>query len=156
MTSTAGLWLAVVLSGAYHGLNPGMGWPLAVSSALMEQRQSALWRALAALAGGHFLAMLGVLLPFAMMAVLIDYQREIRIGAALIVIAMGLYIAVTRNHPRFLSRVPRGRFKPDGGEATISGFCVEIDDKTGLATRAADLRLGGCLNPAEPLFWVSL
>lgn len=106
MTSTAGLWLAVVLSGAYHGLNPGMGWPLAVSSALMEQRQSALWRALAALAGGHFVAMLGVLLPFALMAVLVDYQREIRIGAALIVIAMGLYIAITRRHPRFLSRIP--------------------------------------------------
>ncbi len=106
MTSTAGLWLAVVLSGAYHGLNPGMGWPLAVSSALMEQRQSALWRALAALAGGHFVAMLGVLLPFALMAVLVDYQREIRIGAALIVIAMGLYIALTQRHPRFLSRVP--------------------------------------------------
>lgn len=109
MTSTAGLWLAVVLSGAYHGLNPGMGWPLAVSSALMEQRQSALWRALAALAGGHFLAMLGVLLPFALMAVLVDYQREIRIGAALIVIAMGAYIAITRRHPRMLSRIPPGR-----------------------------------------------
>ncbi|MEM1004740.1 MAG: hypothetical protein AAGK26_05125 [Pseudomonadota bacterium] len=106
MTSTAGLWLAVVLSGAYHGLNPGMGWPLAVSSALMEQRQSALWRALAALAGGHFVAMLGVLLPFALMAMLVDYQREIRIGAALIVIAMGAYIAITRSHPRFLARVP--------------------------------------------------
>lgn len=106
MTSTAGLWLAVVLSGAYHGLNPGMGWPLAVSSALMEQRQSALWRALAALASGHFMAMLGVLLPFALMAVLVDYQREIRIGAALIVIAMGLYIAITRRHPRMLSRIP--------------------------------------------------
>lgn len=106
MTSTAGLWLAVVLSGAYHGLNPGMGWPLAVSSALMEQRQSALWRALAALAGGHFIAMLGVLLPFALMAVLVDYQREIRIGAALIVVAMGLFIAITRRHPRFLSRIP--------------------------------------------------
>lgn len=109
MTSTAGLWLAVVLSGAYHGLNPGMGWPLAVSAALMEQRQSALWRALAALAGGHFLAMLGVLLPFALMTVLVDYQREIRIAAALIVIAMGLYIAITRRHPRFLSRVPPSR-----------------------------------------------
>ncbi|MEM7089426.1 MAG: hypothetical protein AAF496_07600 [Pseudomonadota bacterium] len=106
MTSTAGLWLAVVLSGAYHGLNPGMGWPLAVSSALMEQRQSALWRALAALAGGHFVAMLGVLLPFALMAMLVDYQREIRIGAALIVIAMGAYIAITRSHPRFLARIP--------------------------------------------------
>ncbi|NOE32788.1 MULTISPECIES: hypothetical protein [unclassified Ruegeria] len=106
MTSTAGLWLAVVLSGAYHGLNPGMGWPLAVSSALMEQRPSALWQALAALAGGHFVAMLGVLLPFALMAVLVDYQKEIRIGAALIVIGMGLYIAITRRHPRFLSRIP--------------------------------------------------
>ena len=109
MTSTAGLWLAVVLSGAYHGLNPGMGWPLAVSAALMEQKQSALWRALTALAGGHFLAMLGVLLPFALMTVLVDYQREIRIGAALIVIAMGLYIAIVRRHPRALSRVPPGK-----------------------------------------------
>ncbi|WP_170371110.1 hypothetical protein [Ruegeria arenilitoris] len=109
MTSTAGLWLAVVLSGAYHGLNPGMGWPLAVSAALMEQRQSALWRALAALAGGHFVAMLGVLLPFALMTILVDFQREIRIGAALIVIAMGLYIAITRRHPRFLARVPPSR-----------------------------------------------
>jgi cytochrome c biogenesis protein CcdA len=72
----------------------------------MEQRQSALWRALAALAGGHFVAMLGVLLPFALMAVLVDYQKEIRIGAALIVIAMGLYIAITRRHPRMLSRIP--------------------------------------------------
>lgn len=105
-TSTAGLWLAVILSGAYHGLNPGMGWPLAVSSALMEQRQSALWRALAALAGGHFLAMLGILLPFALMAALVEYQREIRIGAALMVIAMGTYIAITRRHPRILSRIP--------------------------------------------------
>lgn len=109
LTSTAGLWLAVLLSGAYHGLNPGMGWPLAVSSALMEQRQSALWRALAALASGHFVAMLGVLLPFALMAALIEYQREIRIGAALIVIVMGIYIAITRRHPRVLSRIPPGR-----------------------------------------------
>ena len=28
--TTAGLWLAVVASGLYHGVNPGMGWPLAV------------------------------------------------------------------------------------------------------------------------------
>ncbi|SHE67962.1 hypothetical protein SAMN05444279_10647 [Ruegeria intermedia] len=109
MTSTAGLWLAVVLSGAYHGLNPGMGWPLAVSAALMEQRQHALWHALVALAGGHFVAMMGVLLPFALMTILVDFQREIRIGAALIVIAMGLYIAITRRHPRFLARVPPSR-----------------------------------------------
>ncbi len=106
LTTAAGLWLAVILSGLYHGLNPGMGWPLAVSSALFERRRSALWPALGALSVGHFVAMLAILLPFSMMTLLIDNQREIRIGAGLIVIAMGLYLAITRRHPRFLSRIP--------------------------------------------------
>lgn len=106
LTTAAGLWLAVILSGLYHGINPGMGWPLAVSSALFERRRSALWPALGALALGHFAAMLGILLPFSMMSLLIDNQREIRIGAGVIVIAMGVYLAITRRHPRFLARVP--------------------------------------------------
>ena len=33
----AGLWLAVVASGLYHGVNPGMGWPLAVSAGLIDR-----------------------------------------------------------------------------------------------------------------------
>lgn len=106
MTTTAGLWLAVVLSGLYHGLNPGMGWPLAVSSALMEQRPRALYRALAALATGHFLAMLVVLLPFSLMTLLLDYERELRLVAGGIVVALGLWLLITRKHPRFLSRIP--------------------------------------------------
>ena len=40
----AGLWLAVVASGLYHGVNPGMGWPLAVSAGLMDRSSRALWR----------------------------------------------------------------------------------------------------------------
>ena len=51
----AALWGAVILSGLYHGLNPGMGWPLAVSAALMERKSSSMLKALAALAIGHFL-----------------------------------------------------------------------------------------------------
>lgn len=92
--------------GVYHGLNPGMGWPLAVSSALMERRATALPQALAALATGHFLSMTAILMPFSLMVALVDWQREIRILAALIVIAMGAYLLVNRRHPRFLSRVP--------------------------------------------------
>ncbi len=110
---TAGLWLAVLLSGIYHGLNPGMGWPLAVSSALMEldprRRDSALFRALASLSLGHFLAMLGILLPFTLMLVLAEYERVIRMGAGALVIALGLWILVTNRHPRFLARVPPSR-----------------------------------------------
>ncbi len=106
MMTAAGLWLAVVASGLYHGVNPGMGWPLAVSAALMEGGRPPLYKAMGALAGGHFLAMVGILLPFAMMTLLVEYQREIRIGAGLIVIGMGVFLMIYRRHPRFLSRVP--------------------------------------------------
>lgn len=55
---------------------------------------------------------------------------------------------------RFLTRLPRERFEPALGPATVSGFAVEIDDKTGLATRAKGLRLGGVLSTQEPEFWL--
>ncbi len=105
----AALWWAVIASGLYHGLNPGMGWPLAVSAALMERRRSALPAALVALAIGHFLSMTAILLPFSMMTVLTDWQAEIRIGAGIIVIGLGIYLLITRRHPRFLARVPPTR-----------------------------------------------
>lgn len=104
--TAAGLWLAVVGSGVYHGLNPGMGWPLAVSAGLMGRQTADLFRALSLLAVGHFLAMMGILLPFAAMVVLIDWQREIRIAAGLLVIAAGVYLLINRRHPRFLARIP--------------------------------------------------
>ncbi len=56
---------------------------------------------------------------------------------------------------RFLTRIPRGRFEPASGPATISGLAVEIDDKTGLATDVGALRLGGVLKPLEPAFWAA-
>ena len=100
------LWWAVIASGIYHGINPGMGWPLAVSSALMERQKSSLYKALLALAFGHLLAMTAILLPFSLLYVLVDYQREIQIGAACLVIALGVYLLINRRHPRFLARVP--------------------------------------------------
>ena len=55
---------------------------------------------------------------------------------------------------RFLTRIPRARFEPANGAATLSGLAVETDDRTGLATRVKALRLGGVLTPSEPHFWV--
>ncbi|MEE9588162.1 MAG: TIGR00282 family metallophosphoesterase [Hyphomicrobiaceae bacterium] len=55
---------------------------------------------------------------------------------------------------RFVTKIPRGRFQPASGAATISGLAVEIDDATGLALRTNPLRLGGSLRTTEPLFWV--
>lgn len=103
------LWWAVIVSGLYHGLNPGMGWPLIVSSALMEKRRTALLHSLGALSLGHLLAMAVILLPFSMMTLLVWWETEIRIGASVIVIALGCYLLINRRHPRFLARVPPSR-----------------------------------------------
>jgi hypothetical protein len=99
------LWLAVVASGLYHGLNPGMGWPLAVSAGLMERRPRALVAALWPLSAGHLLAMLAVILPFTLLAALVQWQREVQVGAALLVIGFGIFRFVNRRHPRALARI---------------------------------------------------
>jgi hypothetical protein len=101
----AGLWLAVVASGFYHGVNPGMGWPLAVSAGLMERNPRALVSALWPLWVGHLLAMLLVLLPFALLVALVEWQRQIQIGASLLVIGFGIFRLVNRRHPRRLARI---------------------------------------------------
>ena len=109
LSTTAALWWAVVASGLYHGVNPGMGWPLAVSSALMERNYGSLYKALLALSAGHLVAMAAILFPFATLLVLVEWQREIQIGAACLVIVAGVYLLINRRHPRFLARVPPAR-----------------------------------------------
>ena len=103
--TTAGLWLAVVASGFYHGVNPGMGWPLAVSAGLMSRGRRDVMAALMPLAAGHLASMLVILLPFAAMTALLDWQREIRIGASIAVIAFGIFRLVNRRHPRARARI---------------------------------------------------
>jgi hypothetical protein len=109
LTSVTALWGAVIFSGIYHGINPGMGWPLAVSAALMERKHKAMPRALAMLALGHFLAMIGILLPFSLMVVLIEWELEIRVAAGILVIAIGVYLLINRRHPKILARVHPAR-----------------------------------------------
>jgi hypothetical protein len=102
---TYGLWLAVVVSGLYHGVNPGMGWPLAVSAGLMGRSSRALLAALWPLTVGHLLAMLVVLLPFALLVTLVEWQQQIQIGASLLVIGFGIFRLAHRRHPRVLARI---------------------------------------------------
>lgn len=51
---------------------------------------------------------------------------------------------------RFITGMPRDRFTPANGEATLSGVYVETDDRTGRATRIAMVRNGGLLQAAKP------
>ena len=109
LQSTPALWGAVVLSGLYHGANPGMGWPLAVSAAMIERRGAALPKAVAALGAGHFLAMLVILVPFSMMTAVVAWQQQIRVAAGALVIGFGVFLLIYRRHSRILARVPPHR-----------------------------------------------
>jgi hypothetical protein len=82
-----------------------MGWPLAVSAGLMERSSRALVAALGPLTIGHLLAMLVVILPFSLLVSLVQWQRQIQIGASLLVIGFGIFRFVNRRHPRVLARI---------------------------------------------------
>ena len=141
--TTALLWLAVVASGLYHGVNPGMGWPLAVSAGLMERSSRALVGALWPLTIGHLLAMLVVILPFTLLVVIVQWQRQIQISASILVIGFGIFRLVNQRHPRALARI-----RPT--QLALWSFAVAIAHGAGLMLvpiylglcRAADLNRG--------------
>jgi len=93
-------WAALLLLGAVHGINPGMGWLFAVARGLQEGRSSAVWRTLLPLAIGHAAA-IGVMLIAAAAVGLLVPGEVLRWGVAAILLAFGLYRLVRAWHPRY-------------------------------------------------------
>src|SRR6266403_3700181 len=87
-----------------------MGWPLAVSAGLFERSSRALLAALWPLTVGHLLAMFVVILPFALLVALVEWQQQIQIGASLLVVGFGIFRFVNRRHPRVLARIRPTQF----------------------------------------------
>jgi metallophosphoesterase (TIGR00282 family) len=63
-------------------------------------------------------------------------------------------IGMVKDEPltRFLRKIPRARFEPANGPATLCGLAVETDAR-GLATKVGPVRLGGLLEETTPSFW---
>lgn len=98
-------WSAIVALGAYHGLNPGMGWLFAVSNGMQARRASGVFLALPPIALGHLLAMAAALLPFALVSLYLERLDAIRAAAALLLVILGIYKLFSPRHPRFLARI---------------------------------------------------
>src|SRR6478672_9289383 len=86
--------------GAFHGLNPGMGWLFAVALGMQEGRRSAVWRALVPLTLGHALAIAGAI-GVAMLAGTAVSPQMLRWPVATLLLAMGLRQLFRHLHPRW-------------------------------------------------------
>jgi len=95
-------WLTVALLGAYHGLNPAMGWLFAVALGLQERRRSAVLRAFAPIALGHAASVAAVvaLVSLAQAVVTPDVIRVV--GAAVLIGYGGAMLLRGVAHPRWV------------------------------------------------------
>jgi hypothetical protein len=99
MGSTA-LWLMLLL-GAYHGINPGMGWLFAVALGMQERKGSAVARALVPIALGHALSIGIVVLAAAFLGMALP-REAIRYPVAALLFGLGVFSMVRHYHPRWV------------------------------------------------------
>jgi hypothetical protein len=91
-------WQGVALLGAYHGVNPGMGWLFAVALGMQQGRARGVVRALPPIALGHCVAV-AVVLAVAAAAQLVVPLATLKIAVAAILIAFGIYRLWRHRHP---------------------------------------------------------
>ncbi len=99
MSSTA-QWLMLLL-GAYHGINPGMGWLFAVALGMQEQRGSAVAKSLAPIALGHALAIGSVVMVAAFLGKALPLLT-VRYCVATLLVGLGILGLVRHWHPRWV------------------------------------------------------
>jgi hypothetical protein len=98
--SSTTMWLMLLL-GAYHGLNPGMGWLFAVALGMQEQKGTTLFRSLVPMALGHALAVGSVVAVAALLGVSLPLVVIRGIVAAGLV-GLGIFFLVRHWHPRWV------------------------------------------------------
>jgi hypothetical protein len=93
-------WVALLALGAFHGVNPAMGWLFAVALGLQERDSRDVWRALPPLAAGHAAAV-AVAVAIAIGIGVVVPLPALRWIVAALLVAMGGYRLVRHRHPRF-------------------------------------------------------
>jgi hypothetical protein len=94
-------WLTLAALGAYHGINPAMGWLFAVSRGLQERSGRAVALALPPIALGHALSVGATVALLAAGSAALS-STVLRMGLALLVIAVALFKLVRPRHPRWV------------------------------------------------------
>ena len=93
-------WLALMGLGAFHGINPGMGWLFAVALGMQEKRRGAVYQALLPLAFGHALAVVAAVAVAVVMGVVLPLAVLQWVIAAFLLL-LGLSRLLRHRHPRW-------------------------------------------------------
>ena len=131
--STA-LWLMLLL-GAYHGINPGMGWLFAVALGMQEQKGTAVARALIPIALGHALSIGIVVVTTAFLGMALP-REAIRYSVAALLFGLGIVSMVRHYHPRWV------RMQVGFRDLTLWSFLMATAHGAGLMLLPMLLRSG--------------
>ena len=118
-------WLAVFGLGIFHGINPAMGWLFAVALGLQEQKRTAVFRALPPMVLGHALS-IGIIIAAVLLARVSLPHRTLKIGAAAILFAFGLYRLLRSRHPNWVG------MRVGFGDLTLWSFIMASAHGAGL------------------------
>src|SRR5205814_2539961 len=135
-------WLVLFGLGAFHGINPGMGWLFAVCLGLQERRRKAVLAALPPIALGHALSV-GLIVAVVALLRMHLQPAVLQYSAAAILIFYGVYRVMRARHPRWVG------MRVGFGDLTLWSFLMASAHGAGLmlipvflATASPDAEIG--------------
>jgi hypothetical protein len=134
-------WNAVLLLGAYHGINPAMGWLFAVALGMQQGSARGVWRALPPIALGHMGAV-GAVLLIAGLAQTVVPLPIMKLAVAFVLVALGLHHLWRHRHPRF------GGMQVGFRDLTVWSFLMASAHGAGLMVLPFVLNMSGPMLPA--------
>ena len=130
-------WISLVLLGAFHGLNPAMGWLFAVALGFQERRLRAVVAALGPIALGHALAIGLVAVPVGLLGLMIPQDLLLTLTGLVLLGFAGYKIATRFRHPRWVGMRVRPR------ELVLWSFLMATAHGAGLMLAPVLVRMRG-------------
>jgi hypothetical protein len=118
-------WVALFGLGAYHGINPAMGWLFAVALGLQEKSRRAVLSAIPPIALGHALSV-AVVVAFVWLAQANLPERALRYGTAAILFGYGFFRLLRSRHPKWVG------MRVGFGDLTLWSFLMTSAHGAGL------------------------